>query len=152
MLGSSCWESTVAYIRETPHPRFDYYIISRCSRWRFRRHFGLLKGQMNQNIEIVSFVALPSPNTKKEPITKPIEFFFPSFYRKIKEQNPSISEDFTKTFLKWPRDGLETVWRQCWSLGRLKCSAQASAHPLSQAEERENKYLPHHGSFMYFFQ
>ena len=36
-------------------------------------------------------------------------FFFPSLYRKIKDQNPSISEDFTKTFLKWPRDRLETM-------------------------------------------
>ena len=35
--------------------------------------------------------------------------FFPSLYRKIKDQNPSISEDFTKTFLKWPRDRLETM-------------------------------------------
>ena len=26
----------------------------------------LLKGQMNQNIDIFSFVALPSPNTKKK--------------------------------------------------------------------------------------
>ena len=46
-------------------------------------------------------------------------FFFPSLYRKMKDQNPSISEDFTKTFLKWPRDGLEpTALRQCWSSGQ----------------------------------
>ena len=36
-------------------------------------------------------------------------FFFPSLYTQIKDQNPSISEDFTKTFLKWPRDRLETM-------------------------------------------
>ena len=60
-------------------------------------------------------------------------FFFPSLYRKIKDQNPSISEDFTKTFLKWPRDRLETTWRQCWSFRAEKRSAQASAHPLSPA-------------------
>ena len=33
----------------------------------------------------------------------------------MKDQNPSISEDFAKTFLKWLRDGLETTWRKCWS-------------------------------------
>ena len=44
-----------------------------------------------------------------------LRFFFPSLYRKIKDQNLSISEDFTKTFLKWPRDRMETTWRQCWS-------------------------------------
>ena len=38
----------------------------------------------------------------------------------MKDQNPSISEYFTKTFLKWPRDGLETTWRKCWSSGRKK--------------------------------
>ena len=43
--------------------------------------------------------------------------FFASLYRKIKYQNPSISEDFSKTFLKWSRDGLETTGRQCWSSG-----------------------------------
>ena len=36
-------------------------------------------------------------------------FFFTSLYRKIKDENPSISEDFTKTLLKWPRDRLETM-------------------------------------------
>ena len=65
-----------------------------------------LKGQMNQKIEIFSFVALPSPNTKNK---HPKRFFFPSLYRKIKDKNPSISEDFTKTFLKWPHDGLDTT-------------------------------------------
>ena len=44
-----------------------------------------------------------------------VKIFFPSLYREIKDQNPSISEDFTKTFLKWPRDELETTWCQCWS-------------------------------------
>ena len=44
-----------------------------------------------------------------------LRLFFPSLYRKIKDQNLSISEDFTKTFLKWPRDRMETTWRQCWS-------------------------------------
>ena len=52
-----------------------------------------------------------------------LRLFFPSLYRKIKDPNPSISEDFTKTFLKWPRDRLETTWRQCWSF----------RHPLSPA-------------------
>ena len=51
----------------------------------------------------------------------------------MKDQNPSISENFTKTFLKWPRDRLETTWRQCWSFRAEKRSAQASAHPLSPA-------------------
>ena len=60
-------------------------------------------------------------------------FFFPSLYRKIKDQNPSISEEFTKTFLKWPRDRLETTWHQCWSFRAEKRSAQASTHPLSPA-------------------
>ena len=41
--------------------------------------------------------------------------FLNGLYRKMKDQNPSISEDFTKTFLKWPRHGLETTWRKCWS-------------------------------------
>ena len=38
----------------------------------------------------------------------------------MKDQNPSISEDFTKTFLKWPRHGLETTWRKCWSSRRKR--------------------------------
>ena len=54
-------------------------------------------------------------------------FFFASLYRKIKDQNPSTSEDFSKTFLKWPRDGLETTWRQCWSSGRKKLAEKRSA-------------------------
>ena len=59
-------------------------------------------------------------------------FFFTSFYRKIKDENPSIFEDFTKTLLKWPRDRLETI-RQCWSFRAEKRYAQRSAHPLSPA-------------------
>ena len=71
---------------------------------------------MNQKIAIFSFVALPSPSTKtNHPRWDLGKDFFASLYRKIKDQNPRISEDFTKTFLKWPRDGLETTWRQCWS-------------------------------------
>ena len=35
-----------------------------------------------------------------------VKIFFPSIYRKIKDQIPRMSEDFTKTFLKWPRDRL----------------------------------------------
>ena len=68
-------------------------------------------------IGIFSFVILPSPNTKKN---HPKWDFFPSLYRKMKDQNPSISEDFTKTFLKWPRHGLETTWRKCWSSRRKR--------------------------------
>ena len=33
--------------------------------WHHKIATGLVKGQMNQKIEIFSFVALPSPNTKK---------------------------------------------------------------------------------------
>ena len=47
----------------------------------------------------------------------------------MKDQNPSISENFTKTFLKCPRDRLETTW----SFRAEKRFAQASAHPLSPA-------------------
>ena len=46
--------------------------------------------------------------------------FLNGLYRKMKDQNPSISEDFTKTFLKWPRHGLETTWRKCWSSRRKR--------------------------------
>ena len=90
---------------------------------------------MNQKIDISSFVALPSPNTKKNHPKWYLgkDFSSQAFYRKIKDQNPSISENFTKTFLKWPRDRLETTWRQCWSFRAEKRSAQASAHPLSPA-------------------
>ena len=59
-------------------------------------------------------------------------FFFPSLYRKIKDQNRSISEDFTKTFLKWPRDRLETMTSML-GFRAEKRSAQACAHPLSAA-------------------
>ena len=66
----------------------------------------------------ILFVALPSPNTKKNhPKWDLGKDFFPILYRNIKDQNPSIFKDFTKTFLKLPRDGLETTWRQCWSSG-----------------------------------
>ena len=85
---------------------------------------------MNQKIAIFSFVALPSPSTKtNHPRWDLGKDFFASLYRKIKDQNPRISEDFTKTFLKWPRDGLETTWRQCWSFRAEK----RSAHPLLPA-------------------
>ena len=84
---------------------------------------------MNQKIAIFSFVALPPPSTKtNHPRWDLGKEFFASLYRKIKDQNPSISEDFTKTFLKWPRDGLETTWRQCWSalvsFGQLETSGR----------------------------
>ena len=89
---------------------------------------------MNQKIDIFSFVALPSPNTEKNhPKWDLGKDFSSQAFRKIKDQNPSISENFTKTLLKWTRDRLETTWRQCWSLRAEKRSAQASAHPLSPA-------------------
>ena len=88
---------------------------------------------MNQKIDIFSFVALPSPNTKKNHPKWDLGKDFSSLYRKIKDHNPSISEDFMKTFLKWPRDRLETTWRQCWSFRAEKRSAQASVHPLLPA-------------------
>ena len=75
---------------------------------------------MNQKIEIFSFVALPSPNTKKNHpkwfLGK--DFSSQAFPRKIKDQNPSISEYFTKTFLKCPRDRLETTWCNVGLSGR----------------------------------
>jgi len=52
------------------------------------------KGQMNQKIDIFSFVALPSPNTKKNHPKWDLSKDFSShlsLYRKIKDQNPSIS-------------------------------------------------------------
>ena len=59
----------------------------------------LFKSQMNQKIEIFSFATLPSPNTKKKhPKCDLGKDFSLILYRKIKDQNPSISEDFTKTF------------------------------------------------------
>ena len=65
---------------------------------------------MSQKIEIL--------NTKQDhPQWDLGKDFFSSLYRKIKDQNPSISKDFTKTFLKLPREGLETTWRQCWPSG-----------------------------------
>ena len=67
--------------------------------------------------KIFSFIALPSPNTKKNhPKWDLGSDYFPSLYRKVKDQNPRISEDLTKTFLEWRRDGLETTWRQSWSI------------------------------------
>ena len=93
---------------------------------------------MNQKTSNILFVALPSPNTKKNhPKWDLGKDFFPSLYRKIKDQNPSISKDFTNTFLKFPRDGLETTWRQCWSSGlknvlrKLLSIGQAIGKPLS---------------------
>ena len=62
-----------------------------------------------------------------------VKIFLPKPFWKIKDQNPSISENFTKTVLTWPRDRLETRRRQCWSFRAEKRSAQASAHPLSPA-------------------
>ena len=73
---------------------------------------------MNQKIEIFS-LSLYLHQTLKRTILNEIwvNIFFPSLYRRIKDQNPNISKDLTKTFLKLPRVGLETTWRQCWSLG-----------------------------------
>ena len=78
-----------------------------------------LKGQMNQKIEIFSFVPLPSPNTKKNhPKWDLGKNLSSQAFRKDKRLKCEHFEDFTKTFLKWPRDGLDTTWRQCWSSGR----------------------------------
>ena len=54
-----------------------------------------IKGQMNQKIEIFSFVVLPSPNTKKKHPKWDLgkEFSSQAFIER-KDQNPSISEDF----------------------------------------------------------
>ena len=99
----------------------------------------LLKGQMNQKIDILSFVALPSPNTKKNHPKWDLgkDFSSQAFIERKKIKIGAFPKTSrTKTFLKWPRDRLETTWRpwcQCWSFRAEKRSAQASAHPLSPA-------------------
>ena len=68
-----------------------------------------LKGQMNQKIEIFSFPLYLHQTLKRTILSEIWVKIFRPIYRKIKDQNPNISEDFAKTFLKWPRDRLETT-------------------------------------------
>ena len=61
-------------------------------------HFTLplleFKGQMNQKIEIFSFVALPSPNTKKTILSEIwVKIFLP---KPLKEDKRSKSEHFRR--------------------------------------------------------
>ena len=64
--------------------------------------FQLQGGQMNQKIEIFCLSLYPHQTLKRTVLNEIWgKIFFPSLYRKIKEQNPSISKGLTKTFLKF---------------------------------------------------
>ena len=90
---------------------------------------------MNQKIEIFSLSLYLQQTLKRIILNETwVKIFLSDPLQIDKYQNPSIYIDFTKTFLKLPRDGLETTRRQCWSSGRKKRSAQASTHPLLQAQ------------------
>ena len=89
---------------------------------------------MNQKIEIFSFAALPSSNTKKNHPKWDLgkDFPFQAFIERLIIKIRIFPKTSRKRF--WPRDRLEATWRQCWSFRPEKRSAQASAHPLSQAQ------------------
>ena len=90
---------------------------------------------MNQKIEIFSLSLYLQQTLKRIILNETwVKIFLSDPLQIDKYQNPSIYKDFTKTFLKLPRDGLETTRHQCWSSGRKKRSAQASTHPLLQAQ------------------
>ena len=90
---------------------------------------------MSQKIEIFSLSLYLQQTLKRIILSETwVKIFLSDPLQIDKYQNASIYKDFTKTFLKLPRDGLETTRRQCWSSGRKKRSAQASTHPLLQAQ------------------
>ena len=95
----------------------------------------LLKGQMNQKIETFSFVALPSPNTKKKLPKWDLgeDFSSQAFIERLKFKIRAFPKTSRKRF--W--NGRVIDWRlldvNVGLSGRKKSSAQASAHPLSPA-------------------
>ena len=89
---------------------------------------------MNQKIEIFSFVALPSPNTKKNHPKWDLGKDFSS--QAFKGRQKIKIRAFPKTSRKrfWNGRLIDwRLWRQCWFFRAEKRSAQASAHPLSPA-------------------